>query len=144
MRSTSGRAPTRLASSVITTGGVRVAEIRSAGIACGSCGSILPAEWVNEPRDQRSPCPKCRGTQRRTAIAKNATSVGTQRPRGRRLFAASLVLSATGVGLLAWWLLSDPRSWITLGTGVVAAFGGVAIGAKGRRMPLPDEKRDGQ
>jgi hypothetical protein len=117
-----------------------VAEIQPAGIACGSCGSILPAEWVNEPRDQRSPCPKCGGTQRRTAIAKSATSAEPQRLRGR-LFAASLVLSAIGVGLLAWWLLSDPRSWVTLGTGAVAAFGGAAIGARGRRMPSPDEKR---
>jgi len=43
-----------------------------AGIACGSCGTMLPSEWIDEPRDQRSPCPKCRGTQRRTAVTKSA------------------------------------------------------------------------
>ena len=82
-----------------------MAETVPAGIACGSCGSILPAEWINEPRESRSPCPKCRGTQRRTAIARSDTSVEPQRPAGRRRLAASLVLAATGVGLLAWWLL---------------------------------------
>ena len=49
------------------------------GIACGSCGTMLPVEWLNEPRDQRSPCPKCRGTQRRTAVAKSAAP---EKPRG--------------------------------------------------------------
>jgi hypothetical protein len=33
---------------------------------------LLPDEWKNEPRDKRSPCPKCRGTQRRTAVPKAA------------------------------------------------------------------------
>ena len=80
-------------------------ETVPAGIACGGCGSILPAEWVNEPRDRRSPCPKCGGTQRRTAIARSDMSAEPQRPRRRRLFAASLVLALTGVGVLAWWLL---------------------------------------
>ena len=49
-------------------------ETRPSGIACGSCGTVLPAEWMNEPRDKRTPCPKCRGTQRRTAIAKSPPS----------------------------------------------------------------------
>jgi len=51
----------------------------STGIACGSCGTVLPAEWIDEPRDRRSPCPKCRGTQRRTAIAK---TVKPEKPSG--------------------------------------------------------------
>ena len=110
-------------------------DVRPPGIACGSCGTILPAEWMNEPRDQRTPCPKCRGTQRRTAIAKSEASVKPQPPRRGQLFIASLVLSAVGVGLLAWWLLSEPRSWLVLGAGLVAAFGGAAIGARSRRTP---------
>lgn len=110
-----------------------MAEMQASGIACGSCGTVLPAEWMSEPRDQRSPCPKCRGTQRRTAIAKSNVSAEPQRPRGRRLLAGSLVLSATGIGLLAWWLLSDPRPWFVLGAGVVCAFAGVAVGARARR-----------
>jgi len=64
------------------SGSGNVAETVAAGIACGSCGTILPAEWASEPRDQRSPCPKCRGTQRRTAFAKSATSAEPQRPPG--------------------------------------------------------------
>ena len=59
-----------------------MADARPTGIACGSCGTVLPLEWVNEPRDQRSPCPKCRGTQRRTAIAKSNTSPPPNKPRG--------------------------------------------------------------
>jgi hypothetical protein len=56
-----------------------MAEVGLAGIACGSCGTVLPTEWMSEPRDQRSPCPKCRGTQRRPAIAKSAPP---EQPRG--------------------------------------------------------------
>ena len=56
-----------------------MSELRPSGIACGSCGTILPAEWMSEPRDQRSPCPKCGGTQRRTAVAKSAAP---QKPPG--------------------------------------------------------------
>ena len=63
------------------------------GIACGSCGTLLPQEWANEPRDQRSPCPKCRGTQRRTAFAKSAPP---EKPRG--LFARIARLVRRGRG----------------------------------------------
>jgi hypothetical protein len=120
-----------------------VTELQPAGIACGSCGTILPQEWVNEPRDRRSPCPKCRGTQRRTAIAKSPATAEPRRPTGRRLFAASLVLSALAVGLFTWWLLSAPRSWVVLGAGVAAALGGAATGARGRRKPLPADEKPG-
>jgi len=76
-------------------------ETRPSGIACGSCGTVLPAEWMNEPRDQRSPCPKCRGTQRRTAVARSETRAEPQRPR-RRLFAASLVMLLVVVAVVLW------------------------------------------
>jgi len=61
-----------------------MADAQPAGIACGSCGTLLPAEWINEARDKRTPCPKCRGTQRRTAVPKKDSP-----PPARR-------------GLLAW------------------------------------------
>lgn len=53
---------------------------------------------------------------------------------GRRLFAVSVVLSALGVALVAWWVLSPPqRSWWMLVAGFVAAAAGVVLGARGRR-----------
>jgi hypothetical protein len=68
-----------------------------------------------------------------------------QSPRGRRLFAVSLVLSAIGVGLVAWWVLMDARSWVVLCGGAVAAFAGVVVGAKARRAtPEVDEQRGGR
>jgi hypothetical protein len=54
-------------------------------------------------------------------------------PGGRRLFAASVVLSALGVVLLAWWLLADTRAWWTLTAGAGAAIAGVVVAARGRR-----------
>ena len=57
-------------------------DVRPSGIACGSCGTILPTEWIDEPRDKRSPCPRCRGTQRRTAIAKSEKPAVPAKPRG--------------------------------------------------------------
>jgi hypothetical protein len=68
-------------------------DVRPPGIACGSCGTVLPAEWINEPRDQRSPCPKCRGTQRRTAVAK---SVAPEKPRGVFAWIARFVKRGRG------------------------------------------------
>ena len=57
-----------------------MSEASTPGIACGSCGTILPTEWIDEPRDKRTPCPKCRGTQRRTAIAKPERRVEEKPP----------------------------------------------------------------
>jgi drug/metabolite transporter (DMT)-like permease len=59
----------------------------------------------------------------------------------RRLFAGSLVLSAIGVVLLAWWFFDDPRSWWALGAGALAALAGVVLGARSRRVVPADEKR---
>jgi len=57
----------------------------------------------------------------------------------------SLVLSAIGVGLVAWWVVMDARSWVVLCGGAVAAFAGVVVGAKARRVtPIADEKRSGR
>ena len=52
---------------------------------------------------------------------------------GRRLFAASVVLSGIGVALVAWWAVSDPRPWWMLVAGLLAALAGVVLGARGRR-----------
>ena len=52
---------------------------------------------------------------------------------GRRLFGASLILSALGVVLVAWWVLRPPRSWWVLAVGAIAAIAGVAVAARGRR-----------
>ena len=52
---------------------------------------------------------------------------------GRRLFAVSMVLSALGVALVAWWVLTDARHWWMLGAGFAAAIAGVALGARARR-----------
>ena len=68
-------------------------------------------------------------------------------PGGRRLFAASVVLSALGVVLLAWWLLADTRAWWTLAVGACAAIAGVVVAARGRRdagASLDDEAGAGE
>ena len=52
---------------------------------------------------------------------------------GRRLFAVSLVISALGVALVAWWVLRPPRSWWVLAVGSIAAIACVAVAARGRR-----------
>ncbi len=58
----------------------------------------------------------------------------TAEPRGRGLFAASLILSAVGVGLLAWWVFGMRRWWAVV-VGALAAIAGVAIAARARREP---------
>jgi len=68
-----------------------MADTPPSGIACGSCGTVLPTEWMTEPRDQRTPCPKCRGTQRRTTVAKKEGSAKPPAPRGLFARLASLV-----------------------------------------------------
>ena len=55
-------------------------------------------------------------------------------PRARGLFVASLVLSALGLWLLAWWWFGMHR-WGALVVGALAAIGGVAIAARARRGP---------
>jgi len=66
-------------------------------------------------------------------------------PRGRGLFVASLALSAVGLALLLWWLLSSPRSWWALLGGLAAAFAGASIAARARRVtPVDDEQRGGR
>lgn len=59
---------------------------------------------------------------------------GIETRGGRRLFAVSMVLSALGVALGAWWLFSlPPRPWWILAAGLLVAFAGVAFGARARR-----------
>jgi hypothetical protein len=69
----------------------------------------------------------------------------TQTRGGRRLFAMSLVLSAIGVVLVAWWVVREPRPWWMLVAGACAAIAGVAVAARGRRDvgedPSTEEKR---
>jgi len=57
---------------------------------------------------------------------------------GRRLFAMSLVISALGVALVAWWVLRPPRSWWMLVAGAIAAIAGVAVAARARRDVADD------
>lgn len=52
---------------------------------------------------------------------------------GRRLFGASLILSALAVALVAWWVFADARSWWMLVAAAFAAMAGVAVAARGRR-----------
>ena len=66
-------------------------------------------------------------------------------PGGRRLFAASVVLSALGAILLVSWVLSATRSWWMLAAGACAAIAGVVVAARGRRdagASLEDESVD--
>ena len=62
----------------------------------------------------------------------------------RALLTASIALSGIAVVCLVWWLVDDTRSWWAAGSGAIAAFAGVALGAWGRRALPGDDSPGGR